>query len=366
MLGCEYPIIAFSHCRDVVAAVTAAGGYGVLGAAAFTTDELEVELKWLDEHTAGRSYGLDVLIPASHGMSPGSAKHPLEQIPAAHREFLDDLLARYDVPPLADGQDTGDYAGATDPSDRAREQWDVAFQHPVSLFVTALGAPPADLVESAHRDGAKVAGLVGKRAHARHQRDAGVDFVVAQGYEAGGHTGEITTMVLVPEIVDEVAPLPVAAAGGIASGRQMAAALALGAEAVWTGSVWLTTEEAETHPVVKEKFLNATSSDTLRSRSSTGKPARQLRSAWTDEWESPHNPEPLQMPFHGVLVREAKARIAGAAHRPGSGAEKLINYFVGQVVGRLTTVKTSRQVLLEMMEELADVMGRFAAFAEEE
>jgi NAD(P)H-dependent flavin oxidoreductase YrpB (nitropropane dioxygenase family) len=173
-------------------------------------------------------------------------------------------------------------------------------------------------------------------------------------------------MVLVPEIVDEVAPLPVVAAGGIASGRQMAAALALGAVGVWTGSVWLTTEEAETHPVVREKFLNATSSDTLRSRASTGKPARQLRSAWTDEWESADNPDPLQMPFHGLLIREAKARIDGAAQRPGSGAEKLINYFVGQVVGQLATVKTSRQVLLEMMEELADVLGRFVALTEEE
>jgi NAD(P)H-dependent flavin oxidoreductase YrpB (nitropropane dioxygenase family) len=366
MLGCEYPIIAFSHCRDVVAAVTAGGGYGVLGASSFTAAELEVELKWLDRHTGGRGYGLDVLIPASHGMSRGSAQKQQEQIPVAHREFVDDLLARYDVPPLAGGTDNDDQAQANDPSDRARELWDVAFQHPVTLFVTALGPPPEDLVESAHRYGAKVAGLVGKKAHAKRQQKAGVDFVVAQGYEAGGHTGEITTMVLVPEIVDEVAPLPVVAAGGIASGRQMAAAMALGAVGVWTGSVWLTTEEAETHPVVREKFLNATSSDTLRSRASTGKPARQLRSAWTDEWESADNPDPLQMPFHGLLIREAKARIDGAAQRPGSGAEKLINYFVGQVVGQLATVKTSRQVLLEMMEELADVLGRFVALTEEE
>jgi NAD(P)H-dependent flavin oxidoreductase YrpB (nitropropane dioxygenase family) len=362
MLGCEYPIIAFSHCRDVIAAVTAAGGYGVLGAAGFTAAELEVELKWLDEHTHGRGYGLDLLIPAKHGMSAGTPQRLEDQIPAAHREFLDDLLARYDVPPLAVAKRDG--ALGTNPSDRARELWNVAFEHPVTLFASALGAPPEDLVQAAHRSGAKVAGLVGKKAHARHQQDVGVDFVVAQGYEAGGHTGEITTMVLVPEIVDEVSPLPVVAAGGIASGRQMGAALALGAAGVWTGSVWLTTEEAETHPVVKQKFLAATSSDTLRSRASTGKPARQLRSAWTDEWESPDNPEPLQMPFHGHLTREARARIEGAAHRPGSGAEKLINYYVGQVVGQLSTVKSARQVLHDIVEELADVTGNFVTLAE--
>jgi NAD(P)H-dependent flavin oxidoreductase YrpB (nitropropane dioxygenase family) len=363
MLGCEYPIIAFSHCRDVIAAVTAAGGYGVLGAAGYTAAELEVELKWLDEHTHGRGYGLDLLIPAKHGMSAGTSATFEDQIPVAHREFLDDLLARYDVPPLADA--TRDYGPLrTNPSDRARELWDLAFQHPVTLFASALGAPPSDLVEAAHRHGAKVAGLVGKKAHAKHQQAVGVDFVVAQGYEAGGHTGEITTMVLVPEIVDEVSPLPVVAAGGIASGRQMAAALALGAAGVWTGSVWLTTEEAETHPVVKQKFLAATSSDTLRSRASTGKPARQLRSAWTDEWESPDTPQPLAMPFHGSLVREARARIEGAAHRPGSGAEKLINYYVGQVVGQLSTLKTSRQVLQDIVEELADVTGYFVTLAD--
>jgi NAD(P)H-dependent flavin oxidoreductase YrpB (nitropropane dioxygenase family) len=364
MLGCEYPIIAFSHCRDVVAAVTAAGGYGILGAGLATAAELEVELKWLDSHTGGRSYGLDVLIPASHGTSPGSAQNPREQIPAAHRQFVDDLLARYEVPPLVG--ENGNLAYSQDPTEHAHEMWEVAFQHPVSLFATALGPPPADLVESVHRHGAKVAALVGKKAHARRQQDAGVDFVVAQGYEAGGHTGEITTMVLVPEVVDEVSPLPVVAAGGIASGRQMAAALALGAEGVWTGSVWLTTEEAETHPVVREKFLKATSSDTLRTRASTGKPARQLRSAWTDEWESPDNPDPLPMPLHGLLTNEARVRIQNAAYRTGSGAEKLINYFVGQVVGRLTTVKTSRQVLLEIMEEFADVTGRFVALTEQE
>ena len=199
--------------------------------------------------------------------------------------------------------------------------------------------------------------------HAERHQTAGVDVIVAQGTEAGGHTGEIATMVLVPEVVDAVAPTPVLAAGGIANGRQIAAALALGAEGVWCGSVWLTTEEAETHPVVKEKFLAATDKDTVRSRSLTGKPARMLRTAWTDEWERPDAPATLAMPLQSALVADAQLRIARAASKPGTGAHELANYFVGQVVGRMNTVKPARQVVLDMMTEYADVVERFAAQA---
>ncbi|MGH7859912.1 MAG: NAD(P)H-dependent flavin oxidoreductase, partial [Candidatus Binatia bacterium] len=166
-------------------------------------------------------------------------------------------------------------------------------------------------------------------------------------------------MVLVPEVVDAVKPVPVLAAGGIGNGRQMAAAMALGAEGVWCGSVWLTTEEAETSPIVKEKFLGATSSDTLRSRSTTGKPARQLRSAWTDEWEDPNNPDPLPMPLQPMLIGEAQARIRRAA-KPGTGAAQLANYYVGQVVGSMNQVKTTRQVVEEMVAEYVEVASKFS------
>ena len=157
------------------------------------------------------------------------------------------------------------------------------------------------MIERVKEEGRLVGALAGKAQHAERHVNAGVDVIVAQGYEAGGHTGEIGTMVLIPEIVDAVAPVPVLGAGGIGRGRQMAAAMALGAQGVWCGSVWLTTEEAETHPVVKQKFLAATSADTIRSRSRTGKHARQLKSAWTDEWENPATPDPLGMPMQPVL-----------------------------------------------------------------
>ena len=355
MVGCEYPIVAFSHCRDVIAAVTNAGGFGVFGASGYDPDELDIELKWIDDRVGGRGYGIDVLIPLKFAAADGAG------LPEEHRQFIDELMAKYAVPELPEDQrqaveDTERRSGNM--VSRAADLWDVGAAHPVRMYVSALGPPPARLIDKAHEQDAVVGALVGAVAHATRQKAAGVDFVVAQGYEAGGHCGEITTMVLVPDVVDVMGDTPVLAAGGIASGRQMAAAMALGAVGVWTGSVWLTTQEAETHPVVKEKFLQATASDTVRSRSSTGKPARQLRSAWTDEWEDPANPRPLPMPQHGELIAEAKARINRAAHN-SPGAKQLANYFVGQVVGRLNAIKPARQVVEEMVSEYIDTMERF-------
>jgi NAD(P)H-dependent flavin oxidoreductase YrpB (nitropropane dioxygenase family) len=356
-LGCDVPIIAFSHCRDVVAAVTNAGGFGVLGASGFSPDILDSELNWLDGHCGGRSYGIDVLVPLKSDGAGGGSR---SDIPESHRAFVNDLMRKYDVPELPPDQmkqAAEREQRATTLVGRASELWDVAAAHPVRLYAVALGTPPPQFVEKAHERGALVGALVGAVAHAERQKAAGVDYVVAQGTEAGGHCGEISTMVLVPDVVDVVGDMPVIAAGGIACGRQVAAALALGAAGVWTGSVWLTTQEAETHPVVKEKFLAAQAQDTVRSPASTGKPARQLRSAWTEEWSDPANPKPLGMPLHGSLIAEAKARIDRAAYS-NPGAKQLANYFVGQVVGRLTTVKTARQVMEEMITEYIDVMAR--------
>ena len=360
MLGIEFPILAFSHCRDVVAAVPKAGGFGVLGVTAHTPDQLEIDLTWIEENNGGKPYGVDVIVPAKY---TGSDEGGLDRdklatmIPAEHRQFVNGLLDRYGVPPLPAGEPIPTGEG-TWSHKGAQPLIDISLAHPIRLIANALGPAPASLVEQAHAQGVHVAGLVGKRQHAERQKMAGVDIVIAQGYEAGGHTGEIATMVLVPEVVDAMGDTPVLAAGGIGRGRQMAAAMALGAQGVWTGSVWLTTEEAETHPVVKQKFLAATSSDTLRSRASTGKPARQLRTAWTDEWESEANPKPLGMPLHGMLIAEAQRRIARGANTQGSGAEQLVNYFVGQIVGSMNQVKSARQVVMDMVEEYIETMDR--------
>jgi NAD(P)H-dependent flavin oxidoreductase YrpB (nitropropane dioxygenase family) len=275
-------------------------------------------------------------------------------LPAEQQEFVDDILRRYDVPPLPDDVGAGRLGALNVAPSGYGPLLDIAFGHDIKLVASALGPPPPELIERAHRAGVAVAALAGKTVHAQRHAAAGVDMIVAQGTEAGGHTGEIATMVLVPEVVDAVAPIPVLAAGGIARGRQMAAAMALGAQGVWTGSVWLTTEEAETHPVVKQKFIAAQSSDTVRSRSLTGKPARMLRSAWTEEWERADTPDPLAMPLQTALVADAQVRIQRAAHNEGSGAEQLSNYFVGQVVGSLDRIKPARQVVLDMIDEYID------------
>ena len=374
-LGVEYPVIAFSHCRDVVAAVTRAGGFGVLGATILTPEQLDIELRWIDEAVAGRPYGVDVLVPEKlEGMERGSGFNRAALaalIPEEHRRFLDSLLGEYGIEPPGPGADDHEDSDASDSptegmaagltGEGALRLIEVALTHPIRLVANALGAPPAEMIKAAHNAGVPVAALAGKREHAQRHVAADVDIVVAQGYEAGGHTGEIATMVLVPEIVDAVAPRPVLAAGGIARGRQMAAAMALGAQGVWTGSVWLTTQEAETHPVVKEKFLAATSSDTIRSRSITGKPARQLKSAWTDAWDGPGSPGPLPMPLQPLLVDYALRRIRRAAEAGTPGAVQLVNYFVGQVVGSLDAVRPARQVLHEMVEEYVDIVAGMAA-----
>ena len=366
MLGCDVPIVAFTHCRDVVAAVTKAGGFGVLGAAGHTPEQLDIDMGWITDEVGGRPFGVDIIVPAKYeGKSEGelSVKDLKAMIPPAHRDFLDDMMERYDVPPLPAEDKPGAIAGDAEPPmtyAQAVPLMDVAFSYPIRLAVNALGPPPPDMISRAHDNDVLVGALAGKKVHAERHVAAGVDIVIAQGHEAGGHTGDIATMVLVPEVVDAIAPVPVLAAGGIGNGRQVAASLALGAQGVWCGSVWLTTQEAETHPVVKEKFLAAGSSDTLRSRSRTGKPARQLRSAWTDEWEGENSPGTLPMPLQPMLIGAASRRIDRAAMNPSNkGAVELANYFVGQVVGQLNESISATRVVEEMISEYLDVMERF-------
>jgi NAD(P)H-dependent flavin oxidoreductase YrpB (nitropropane dioxygenase family) len=360
MLGVEFPICAFSHCRDVVAAVSNAGGFGILGAVAHSPERLETELTWIEEQTAGKPYGVDLLLPHKYvGAEQGGidTRQARELLPEEHRAFVDDLLVRYGIPVPDDKQRLA--PGELNISPKGYEPLlDVAFAHRIRLIASALGPPPADLVQRAHNSDVLVAALAGTTQHARRHAQAGVDLIVAQGTEAGGHTGEVATMVLVPEVVDAVAPVPVLAAGGIARGRQIAAALALGAEGVWCGSVWLTTEEAETRPAVRDKFLAASSSDTVRSRSLTGKPARMLRTAWTDEWERPGSPAPLGMPLQSALIADSQVRINRAADQQDSPARELATYFVGQVVGSLNRVQPAGAVVLDMVSEFIDAVGR--------
>ena len=356
-LGLEFPIFAFSHCRDVVAAVSRAGGMGGLGALYFTPEELEIELAWIDDHVEGRPYGVDVVMPAKLSLPPelaGAADLEsalADMIPAEHREFVDRVLAEHGVPPLPDDIERGRRLLGWTP-ETGRPQVDVSFRHPISLLVNALGPPPKEVVDEAHTRGLKVAALASNVAHARKHVDIGVDIVVAQGGEAGGHTGDVASMVLWPEVIEAVSPVPVLAAGGIGHGSQVAAALAMGAQGAWTGSIWMTTAESDMAPAIVEKMLAATSRDTVRSRALTGKPARQLRTAWTDAWDRPDSPGTLPMPLQFMLVGDALARIQ-RAH-----ATELMGMPVGEIVGSMNEVKPVRDVIFRLVEEYVEAVDR--------
>ncbi|HTY55758.1 MAG TPA: nitronate monooxygenase [Candidatus Binataceae bacterium] len=373
MFGIEAPIFAFSHCRDVVVEVSKAGGIGVLGATRFNPKQLETELAWIDQHIGGRPYGVDVLIPqksrtsapsASTESPPSDSTAPFKNltIPKETIEWLEGIMRRYDVPPLPSEQkDLAERRqarhAAQSPRSHAGELIEVALQHPLKLLVSALGPPPAEFVTRAHSMGARVCGLVGKPEHATKQREAGVDFVVATGTEAGGHTGYISTMVLVPQIVDVVSPLPVVAAGGIANGRQMAAALALGAEGVWCGSVWLTSAQSEVSPQLKERLLKAKSEDAILSKVWSGKNCRILRSKFTEAWDEPGAPATLDYPAQNALKDQYMQRIERY------GKEELLSYPIGQVVGQLKQETTVRQIFYEILSEFADTAVRFSSLS---
>jgi len=357
-LGIEFPIFAFSHCRDVIAAVSRAGGFGVLGALAYSPDQLEVELTWIDEHVDGKPYGVDIVMPMNFVGKGGGEEASLENlealIPQGHRDFMEKVLSEHNVPQVPEDIERGPVKAAGLGVDAELPgQVELSLKHGAKMLVNALGPPPPDVIQTAHEHGVMVGALVGSKQHAERQVAMGVDVIVAQGTEAGGHCGDVSTMVLVPEVVDAVGPdVPVLAAGGIATGRQMTAALALGAQGVWTGSMWLTVAEADTNPMALDNMLAASSRDTVRSRAMTGKPARQLRSAWTDAWESEESPGTLPMPLQGILWAEMTRRTQRA------GAKEFAGFPVGQIVGRLNSVRPTKDVIFEMVEEWIETTQR--------
>ena len=355
--GIEYPIVGFTPSEHVAAAISRAGGLGVLGCVRYNeASELEAALTWMDANTDGRPYGVDVVMPAK--VPAEGTQFDLNQlIPSGHREFVDQTLLRLGVPPLpADGPARDGVLGWL--HSVARAHVEVALAHPVTLIANALGSPPDDVIASAHSKGIAVAALAGKAQHAARHVSNGVDIVVAQGYEAGGHTGEIASMVLVPEIVDAVgADVPVLAAGGIGSGRQVVAALALGAIGVWIGSYWLATREYAQSieaSALHEALLAATSSDTVRSRIYSGKPARLLKNKWTQAWEDEAAPAPLPMPVQNILVSEAHQRLMR------SGDPDVVPMPVGQIVGRMNEVRPVADVMAALVAEADETVTRLA------
>jgi NAD(P)H-dependent flavin oxidoreductase YrpB (nitropropane dioxygenase family) len=358
-LNIEFPIFAFSHCRDVVAAVSKAGGFGVLGAVGFPPGQLEIELRWIDEHVGDRPYGVDIVIPGKYegmdAVDPTKLEEMLRAaIPEQHREFAERVLTSHGVPRLPEGdKPVNELLGWT--AVTAAPQIDVALRHDkVRLIANALGTPPDDVISRIHASGRLVAALCGSAKQARAHQKAGVDIIIAQGSEGGGHTGDVGSVVLWPEVIDAVAPTPVLAAGGIGSGRQIAAALAMGAQGVWTGSIWLTVQEADAPLAQRDALLAAGSRDTVRSRSFTGKPCRMLRNDWTEAWEAPDAPKPLGMPLQFMVTADAVAR----GHRYAAKAKDVLFNPVGQIVGRMNDVRPVKDVIYTLVEEYLEAIDR--------
>ena len=333
--GIEFPLFAFSHCRDVVAAVSNAGGMGVLGGVAFRPDQLEKELCWIDDHVNGKPYGVDIIVPAKYeGKGENLTRDQLAQrIPDEHRAFINELLAAHGIEIEELRVASSALSGNT-----GQSLLEVSLNHPIKLMANALGVPPDYMIEAGKQRGIPVAALVGAKEHAIKQVHAGVDLIVAQGTEAGG----------------------------IVTGRQMAACVAMGAAGAWTGSVWLTTEEAETAPHTKQKMLTATSRDTVRSAGRTGKPSRQLRSDWTDAWApNPKGRQPLPLPLQAMVAEPALRRIDKLAETGHPGAQALSTYFVGQGVGLMNKIKPAREVILEFIEDYVAAAERLGGTLED-
>lgn len=362
MFGIELPIFAFSHCRDVVVEVSKAGGMGVLGVANFSAEQLELELRWIDRHVGGRPYGIDILVPNRYQkMQPGKVDVQA-MLPKTHWDFVKQICDAGGLDAIPE-VDAGvllatEAAHINMTPDEAEELLQICLQHPVKLVVNALGTPPRDRVVALQARGIRVGSMVAKPEHARAQIQAGVDVLIAQGTEAGGHTGDIASLVLWPEIVDLAAPLPVLAAGGVGNGRQMAAALALGASGVWCGSVWLGTRESELSPQMKDRMFEAGAADAVRTRALTGKPCRALRSLYTEAWDAEGAPKPLPMPLQTLLWVEPRAR----ADR--SEAKEWMTYPVGQVVGTMKEETSVRAVIQGMLGEFIDAIARLSALVE--
>ena len=362
-LGIEFPIFAFTHCRDVVVAVSKAGGFGVLGAVGFSPEQLEIELNWIDEHIGDHPYGVDIVIPDKYeGMNADMPADELtkmlqDMVPQAHLDFARKVLIDHGVPLPEGGDDNSlKLLGWTEAT--ATPQVEIALRHPkMTLIANALGTPPQDMIDRIHAEGRKVAALCGSPAQAMKHAAADVDIIIAQGGEGGGHCGEVGSIVLWPQVVKAVWPRPVLAAGGIGSGQQIAAALALGCQGAWSGSQWLMVEEAENTPVQQQAYIQASSRDTVRSRSFTGKPCRMLRNDWTEAWEDATTPDPLGMPLQYMVSGIA----VSATHRwPDQTVDVAFNP-VGQVVGQFEKVEKTAGVIERWVDEYLEATAHLDA-----
>jgi len=354
--GIDVPIFAFSHCRDVVAAVTKAGGLGILGAAWMTPDELEMSIGWLENEVGDRPFGVDLIFPGT-GNDEKSPEEYLRSIPAGHLAFVKRLLDDAGLANLpAEEQElymveTAQKMAMT--NKKSRDQLDVTLGHKaVKVVVGALGVTPEWVVNAAHDQGMQVGALVGSARHAVRQREAGVDLLVAQGTEAGGSVGSIASVVLWPQVVEAAGGAPVLAAGGVTRGSHILAALSLGCQGVLIGSLWLGTTESELSPEMRDKLFAARSEDALVARIMTGKPGRMLHTKYVDAWHEPGAPEPLAWPMQSILN--------GYSYKRAERAHDLEfwTYAVGQAVGDMKAPTTVKREMGRLLEEYIEALDR--------
>jgi NAD(P)H-dependent flavin oxidoreductase YrpB (nitropropane dioxygenase family) len=346
MLGIEYPIIAFTHCKDVAVAVINSGGFAVLGEAMHTPDDIAADIQWIRDRVDGRPFGIDLVLPASSPISE-SLDDMMAKIPDSHRKFVEHIKRKYDVPDPKGPVALHQWGGLNQAI--ARAQLDVLLEERVPVIASGLGSP-AFILDAAHERGMKVFGLVGKTRQARRQIEAGVDGIIAQGYDAAGHTGAMGTFSIVPEVVSIAGETPVIAAGGVTTGRHLAAALCLGAAGVWTGTLWLACRESDVDMIVKEKLLAASADDTSYSKCISGMTMRVLKCPWTEEWETPEAPRVLPPPYQMLLSSDY---IQGSNdHR----REDLMTEAAGQGVGFVTAMKPARQIVFDLVEEALDAL----------
>jgi NAD(P)H-dependent flavin oxidoreductase YrpB (nitropropane dioxygenase family) len=351
MLGIDFPIIAFTPSRQVAVEVINAGGLGVVAGAPHEPDEIAADIKWIRERVGAKPFGIDLLLPAS-APPLGTVEELMAEIPEEHRTFVQGIKERHKIPNPKNPPEF--YQLGWINQDRARRQLDVALEERVPVLAFGLGSPNF-ILEAAHARGIKVFGLVGKPRQARREIEAGVDAIIAQGTDAAGHTGSIGTFSIVPEVVTIAGDVPVLAAGGVTTGRHLAAALCLGAAGVWTGTVWLASEESDRDPIIKQKLIAAGAEDTVHSRCISGFSMRVLKTRWTEEWEAPGAPEPLPAPYQLLLAAEIHQ--AAKDYR----IEPFMVEAAGQGVGFVKDTRPVREIFSDLVDEARAVFSELTS-----
>jgi NAD(P)H-dependent flavin oxidoreductase YrpB (nitropropane dioxygenase family) len=344
-LGIEYPIVAFTHCKDVVAAVTNAGAFAVMGETHHSPDEIAADIKWIREKVGDKPFGIDLVFPAS--VPPEATIDELKaKIPEEQREYTEEIKRRHELPTAKNTPELYDLGWMT--QDLPRKQLEVVLDEKVAVLAAGLGSPQF-VLDSAHERGVQVWSLVGKPRQAKRALESGVDAIIAQGIDAGGHTGNIGTFSIVPQIRAIAGDTPVIAAGGITTGRHLAGAITLGAAGVWTGTVWLASRESDRDMIIKEKILAANATDTRYSDCVSGFTMRTLNSKWHEEWASPDAPDPAPAPYQLLLFADVK-QIA-----VDWNIESFLTEAAGQGVDFVTKMKPAKQIVNDMVEEALDV-----------